>query len=216
MSEQAEAVLFDLDGVIVDTAEYHFQSWRELADEIGITTFTRERNELLKGVSRMRSLEILLDGAEYSDEEKAAMAERKNERYREAIQAIRRSDALPGAVETVSELRRRGIKTALASSSKNARTVIRLMEMEDWFDGIVDGTMIENSKPDPEVFLKAAKLCGAAPERCVVVEDAAAGIEAGLSGGMRTLGIGKPEGLPGAHRVVPDLSHITVDEILAL
>ncbi len=199
-----KACIFDLDGVIIDTAQYHFLAWQRLAQELGIL-FTVEQNERLKGVSRMQSLDILLDlgGMKLDDQSKDALASRKNEWFVEYINKIRPEDTYPGVKALVSKMKSRGIKVGLASSSKNARTVIRLIEMEKDFDAVVDGTMIKHSKPDPEIFLLAAGLLKTPPSECVVFEDAEAGVEAAVRAGMKAVGIGSPNQLGKANLVIP-------------
>jgi beta-phosphoglucomutase len=208
-------VIFDLDGVLVTTDELHYQAWKQLADEQGIS-FDRQINERLRGVSRMESLGILLERSRraYSDEEKATMANRKNTRYRELLDALTPSDVLPGAREVLAELRARGIRIAMASSSRNASVILDRTGLTGSFDATADGNDIRHSKPHPEVFVLAAQRLGVPPEECLVVEDAVAGIEAGRRAGMAVFGIGTPETLPGVKRVATDLAHVTVDELL--
>jgi len=209
-------VIFDLDGVLVTTDELHYRAWQQLADEEGIP-FDRRINERLRGVSRMDSLAILLEraGRSYDELERVALAERKNVRYRELLRTLTPADVLPGAREMLAELKRRGIRVAVASSSRNARTILdRVGLTGSLFDAIVDGNDITRSKPDPEVFLLAARRLGLAPAECLVVEDAAAGIEAGRRAGMHVFGIGTPETLPDAPRAARGLADVTVDELL--
>lgn len=198
-----QAVIFDLDGVIVDTAHYHFVAWQRLARELGIT-FTEHDNERLKGVSRMRSLEIILEigGVSLSEEKKEELATKKNSWFVEYIEAIKPEEIFPGVREMLQGLRQQGYKIALASSSKNAETVIRLLQIGHLFDAIVDGTMITHTKPDPEIFLLAAKKLNVAPANCVVFEDAEAGVEAALAAGMKCVGVGSPRQLGKANVIV--------------
>lgn len=186
-TSQIQAVIFDLDGVITDTAEYHYQAWGMIAKELGLP-FTREFNENLKGVSRIASLELLLGQAvtphTYSPEEMEEMATRKNEFYQQLIQQVTPADVLPGISELLSELKDHGVKTGIASASKNAFTVIRLLGMEKDFGVIVDAAKLARNKPDPEVFLTAADALGVDPQFCVGVEDAVAGVEAIKAAGM--------------------------------
>jgi beta-phosphoglucomutase len=202
-----KAALFDLDGVIVDTAKYHYLAWKRLAGELGIE-FTLADNERLKGVSRTRSLEIVLElgGVAKSPAEQAVLAERKNAWYVEMISGMDASELLPGAADYLDYLRRRGVRAALGSASKNARTILDRLRITDKFDVIVDGTVVANAKPDPEVFLRGAAALGVAPADCAVFEDAAAGIEAAKRAGMYAVGIGAVAALPGADMVVPGLS----------
>lgn len=186
-----KAVIFDLDGVIVTTDECHYKGWKKLADEEGIY-FDREINRRQRGVSRMESLEVLLEKAErtYTQEEKTEMAERKNNYYREYIKSLTTADTLPGVMDFCSYLRENGVKLAIGSSSKNTPTILAGIGLDNYFDAVADGNQIKNSKPDPEVFLLAAKLLGIDPTDCMVVEDAEAGVEAALAGGMDVLGVG--------------------------
>lgn len=197
-----KACIFDLDGVIVDTALYHFLAWKRLADELGIP-FTEEDNEQLKGISRMDSLKIILDlGHTQLDEDaKRELSEKKNEWFVEYVNAIQPNDIFPGVKPLIKDLRAAGIKVALASSSKNAKHVIRLLEVDELFDAIVDGTMVKHSKPDPEIFLLAAKLLGVEPAYCLVFEDAEAGVEAAKRAGMKCVGIGDASRLSSADLV---------------
>ncbi len=198
-----KAVIFDLDGVIVDTAHYHYLAWKRLAKELGFD-LTLEQNELLKGVSRMRSLEIILDlgGIELSEAEKERIANKKNGWFVEYVTEMKPEEIFPGVNELLKSIRSKGLKVGLASSSKNAHAVINLLNIENEFDAIVDGTMIIHSKPDPEIFLLAASKLGVVPAECVVFEDAEAGVEAALAAGMKCVGVGSPEQLGKANLVV--------------
>ena len=185
------AVIFDLDGVICFTDKYHFQAWKKLADEEGIY-FDEEINDRLRGVSRMDSLDIILERAfrEYTQEEKTQMAARKNESYVHLLDQMSPADLSVEVKDTLDELRKRGYKLAIGSSSKNTKKILKQIGLGDYFDAISDGTNITKSKPDPEVFLKAAEMLGEKPENCMVVEDALAGIEAAYAGGFESAGIG--------------------------
>ena len=185
-----KAVIFDLDGVIVSTDDCHYRAWKKMADEEGIY-FDREINNRLRGVSRMASLEIVLEKAnrEYSEKEKQEMAERKNNYYKELICELTPNDILPGAIETLEQLKENGIKIAIGSSSKNTPIILKQIGLDNYFDAVSDGNNITHSKPDPEVFLKAAEMLGIAPEDCMIVEDADAGIEAGKRADMKTLAV---------------------------
>ena len=186
-----KAFIFDLDGVIVSTDGLHYRAWKALADEEGIY-FDEKINDRLRGVSRMASLEIILERAtrSYTEDEKVAMAEKKNSVYRELLKVLTPADCLEGVRETLAALRAKGDKLTIGSSSKNTRTILEKIGYGDYFDAISDGNNIKNSKPDPEVFLKAAEYLGLAPEDCYVVEDAEAGIEAALAGGFTAIGVG--------------------------
>ena len=211
---QVKGCIFDLDGVICDTAKYHFLAWKSLADQLGIR-FTERDNERLKGVSRMESLEILLSlGTKtYQDEEKQQFAEQKNNRYVQYISNITRDELLPGVERLLTELNREGIKIALGSVSKNASVIIDRLGVGKFFNGIIDGNNVSKAKPDPEVFLLGAAAIGIDPQYCVVFEDAAAGVQAAHRAGMRCVGIGSAEILAEAELVVPDLSDITLSGI---
>ena len=186
-----KAFIFDLDGVIVSTDSLHYRAWKSLADSEGIY-FDEEINHRLRGVSRMESLEIILERAtrSYTQEEKVAMAERKNGIYRELLQVLTPEDRLEGVTETLAALREKGYKLAIGSSSKNTPIILEKIGYSGYFDAISDGNNIKNSKPDPEVFLKAAGFLGVEPKDCFVVEDAEAGIAAAKAGGFTAIGIG--------------------------
>ncbi len=213
-----KAVLFDLDGVLVSTDEYHYRSWKKLSDEEGFDFFDQEFNHKFRGVARMECVEIITkaSGRNYSPEQKQELADRKNRYFAESLLSVTTEVLLPGALSALQELRSRGIKTAVASNSRNAVTIIKQVKIEDLLDAIVDGHQIENSKPDPEVFLLAAKKVGVPPAHCLVVEDAITGIESAKRAGMKILGIGTKERLPNANIVIPNLSAISVDELLKL
>lgn len=186
-----KGIIFDLDGVLLSTDEMHYQAWKSIADELGIP-FDRSVNNLLRGVSRMNSLEIVLRPSprKYTQEEKDALAERKNNRYRALLQSLTPDIVTAEVRDTLCTLKKRGIRTAVGSSSKNTKMILRLTDLEKYFDAISDGTNISRSKPDPEVFLKAAAFIGLQPEDCAVVEDAVAGIDAADAGGFLSIGIG--------------------------
>jgi beta-phosphoglucomutase len=210
-----EACLFDLDGVVVDTAKYHFIAWRALAEELGFE-FTLEDNERLKGVSRMQSLEILLEigGLQFSDQEKENMAARKNALYVSYIEKMTPEEILPGVERFLRELRKSKIKVALGSASKNAPMILDRIGLTSLFDSIIDGNSITEAKPNPEVFLKGAESLGVKPEHCVVFEDAIAGIEAARNAKMHCIGIGQPETLGLADLVIPGFQGFTVEKLL--
>jgi len=185
--------IFDLDGVLVFTDKFHYQAWKKMADKMGIY-FDEEINNRLRGVSRMDSLEIILeryDGEPLTQEQKEALAAEKNESYRELLSTMTPADVTDEVRDTLAELRARGYKLALGSSSKNAKYILERVALTDAFDAISDGTNITRSKPDPEVFLKAAEFLGLQPADCAVVEDAEAGIDAAKAGGMLACGIGE-------------------------
>jgi beta-phosphoglucomutase len=212
-----KAVLFDLDGVLVDTAKYHYLGWKRLADRLGIA-FDESKNELLKGVSRIRSLEILLGehNDRFSEAEKTAMATEKNGYYLEMVETLTPADVLPGALPFLKALREAGVHTAVCSASRNAQRILTLLEIGIFLDKVVDGNDVKNPKPDPEVFLLAAKALGCPAANCLVVEDAGAGVEAGLAAGMKVLGIGSPEHLGNAHLIIPDTTLLSLGTVKKL
>lgn len=212
-----KAVIFDLDGVIVDTAHYHYVAWQKLAKELGIT-FTEKENEKLKGVSRMRSLEIILElgGISLSDEKKEEFATKKNSWFVDYIEAIKPEEIFKGVKQMLNSLRENGYKVALASSSKNAETVLRLLEIKGFFDAVVDGTMIIKSKPDPEIFLLAASKVGVNPNECVVFEDAEAGVEAAIAAGMKCVGVGSADQLSKANFIVKSTADFNISQLQML
>ncbi len=209
------AVIFDLDGVLTDTAKLHFQAWKRLADEEGLP-FTREDNERLRGVSRRQSLEYLLQGRAVSDAEAEALMARKNEYYRQMIRRLTPSDLLPGAAELLAELRQARIKIAIASASRNAREVIERLGIAAQVDAISDGNSVERQRPAPDLYLHAARQLGVRPEQCVVVDDAAAGIEAARAAGMRVVGLGPASRVGNADIVLANLDGVHLDDILAM
>ena len=178
-----QGIIFDLDGVLCSTDEYHYQAWKTLADQLNIP-FDRERNNLLRGVSRMESLSIILEKSErtYSEQEKQAFAEQKNALYRTLLRQMSPADVSDEVRETLRFLRESGLKLAVGSSSKNTPFILERIGLGDFFDAVADGNCITYSKPNPEVFLKAAEMIGLPPERCLVVEDAHAGVEAAVAG----------------------------------
>lgn len=217
MKTQLKAALFDLDGVIVDTAKYHYLAWKKLADREGIY-FDERINERLKGISRMASLEIILERSSrnYSDEEKQKMAELKNSWYLEMIGRLKPDEILPGVIEFLNSLKVNGIKSAVCSASKSALFIIDKQGITKYFDTIVGGHDITKSKPDPEVFLIAAERLNVHPGECVVFEDAYAGIEGAKKAGMKTVGLGDPDVLTNADVVYRDMTEVTFEKVMAL
>lgn len=211
-----KGVIFDLDGVIVSTDDCHYLAWKRMADEEGID-FDRGINERLRGVSRMDSLEIILEraGKTYTEDEKAAMAMRKNDYYVELIGKLTPADILPGTMTVLNALKKLGIKIAIGSSSRNTPVILKQIGLQNSFDAIADGNQITHSKPDPEVFLLAAKLLKLSPADCVVVEDADAGVEAALAGGMKALGVGSAAANPRATYRAHCLEDLQLETILA-
>ena len=204
-----KGAIFDLDGVIVDTASFHYLAWKRLADELGFY-FSPADNERLKGVSRMKSLDILLEVGNISatDEEKIKMAEKKNKWYVESLKMLTQNDLLNGAKQYLESLRKKGVKIALGSASKNAPMILEKLHITELFDAVVDGNSVNNAKPDPEVFLKAAELLQLSPEECVVFEDSQAGIDAAKTAGMGTVAIDKSGVLKGADKYVMCLGEL--------
>ncbi len=210
-----KACIFDLDGVLVDSAKYHYLAWKALADKLGFE-FTEKDNERLKGVSRMKSLEILLEigGVLMSDEEKEKAATEKNGLYRSFISKMTPDEILPGVEDFLKEVKAAGLKTSIGSASKNTPLIMERAGLSKYFDAVADGTMVSKAKPDPEVFLKGAELLGVDPKDCVVFEDAEAGVEAAHNAGMKAVGIGSPTTLGKAELVIPNfvgfkLSYLT-------
>lgn len=206
-----KGAIFDLDGVIVDTAKYHYLAWKELAAELGFE-FKESDNERLKGVSRMRSLEILLEvgGIDATEEEKKVMAERKNNRYVEMLQSLDSSELLEGAEAYLRQLKREGVRISLGSASKNAPLILGKLGIRDLFDAIVDGNSVSKAKPDPEVFLKGAEMLGLSPADCVVFEDSQAGIEAARNAGCGVIAIDAGGILTDADKYVKCLGDLLV------
>ncbi|WP_218571213.1 beta-phosphoglucomutase [Paenibacillus oralis] len=207
-----QAIIFDLDGVIVSTDHYHYLAWAQIAEQEGIE-FNEAINHRLRGVSRIESLEIILEKAvkNYSQAEKLELAERKNEIYRGLLEKLSGKDLLPGVAETLPVLREKGCKLAIGSSSKNAPLILQRVGLEGVFDAVADGNEIARSKPDPEVFVLAARMLGAEPAACLVVEDAEAGIVAAKRGNMKAAAVGDARKCADA-----DYSLASIQEILAL
>jgi beta-phosphoglucomutase len=212
-----KAVIFDLDGVLVDTAEFHYLGWKKLADELGVP-FDREKNEDLKGIDRINSLKRMLGEKQhdYTEEELWDLATRKNEYYKQMIQQITPHNLFEGAYGLILELRREDIRVAVASASKNAKTVITNLEIGNLLDEIVDGHDFEKGKPDPEIFLTAAGRLGISADEAVVVEDAEAGVAAGKAAGMVTVGLGDPDILGAADIVIQKLPELSADRLRSL
>ncbi len=209
MLETIKGVIFDLDGVLCDTAKYHYLAWKRLAEELGFF-FSEKDNERLKGVSRMRSLDILLEVGHMTatPEQKEVYATKKNGWYVEYISKMTEEEILPGVLDYLTYLRSRGIKTAIGSASKNTGIILSRLKLGPYFDAIVDGNDVSRAKPDPEVFLVAAERLGLAPSDCAVIEDAEAGIAAAKAGGMLAIGKGDPAILGAADMVIQDLTEL--------
>lgn len=206
-----KACIFDLDGVIVDTAKYHYQAWNRLAEDLGFS-ITHEQNELLKGVSRTESLNVILGlgGMTLTEEEKILYCERKNSWYVEFINKMDESEILPGAVELLDELIKEGIKVGLGSASKNSVMLLTKLGIIDRFEVIIDGTKTTESKPHPQVFLMGAEALGVAPEDTVIFEDSVSGIEAAKRGNFMSVGIGSEDQLSNADIIFTGLDQINL------
>jgi beta-phosphoglucomutase len=215
MANSIAACIFDLDGVIVDTAKFHFLAWRRLANELGFD-FTEAQNEQLKGVSRIQSLELILQwgGISLDEPAKLALAEQKNDWYRDYILQMEPGDILEGVEDFLAELKGNGIKIGLGSASKNAETILQRVGLADVFEVVIDGNRHTKSKPDPEVFLTAAAALGVAPEQTIVFEDAEKGVDAALNGGFYAVGVGSPEVLGHAHYVIPGFAGLHFETLL--
>ena len=214
---QIKACIFDLDGVIVDTAVYHYQAWKKLANQLGFD-FTEHQNEQLKGVSRVRSLELILGwgGVSKTAQEQHELATLKNTWYVEMISRMTPDEILPGAKQFLEDCHAAGLKIALGSASKNSAMILDKTGLTDHFDAIIDGNKVSKAKPDPEVFLKGAEALGIAPVYCVVFEDAIAGIEAALNAGMKAVGIGSPQVLIKANLIVNGLDEMSLQKLQSL
>jgi len=208
-----KAVVFDLDGVITDTARYHYLAWKRLAESEGVP-FDEAFNEHLKGVDRMGSLDLILTraGRAYTHEQKLALADAKNRHYQELIATMTPADLLPGALDALESVRAAGLKTGLASVSRNAFTVLDRLGIRDRFDTVVDAALVANSKPHPEIFLTAAAQLGVASADCLGVEDAVAGVASIKDAGMFALGVGDPAVLARADRVIGSMREFELDE----
>jgi len=206
--------LFDLDGVVVDTARYHYIAWNKIAEELGFH-FSEQDNERLKGVSRMESLDILLGvgGINIDTAQKNELAEKKNNLYVSYIRQMTPDEILPGVIRFLEELHKNNVLIALGSASKNARFILDKIALADKFDAVIDGNKVSKAKPDPEVFLKGASELGVSPENCLVFEDAQAGIDAARNGGMSVIGIGQKENLKNADFVIPGFVNMNIDQL---
>lgn len=212
-----KACIFDLDGVIVDTAIYHYKAWRRLANSLGFD-FTAEQNEELKGISRVESLKIILNwgAASKKEAEMEELATQKNNWYVAMIKEMTPAQILPGAKEFLEDVKANGYLTALGSASKNSSLILTQIGLTSYFDVLIDGNKVTKSKPDPEVFLAAARELNVKPEVCVVFEDAIAGVKAAKAGNMKVVGIGKKEILSTADLVVSGLDKMTIEKLRTL
>lgn len=211
-----EALIFDLDGVIVDTAKFHYIAWKELASNLGFN-FTEKDNERLKGVSRMRSLDILLEigNIELDNEKKIELATSKNDNYVKLISTLNQKDLLPGVLKFMNAAKAANKKIGLGSASKNAKLILKSTNLLNYFDAIVDGTEVSEAKPNPEVFLKAAKLLKVKPKKCIVFEDAQAGIEAAKNARMKVIGVDKNNTLVGYDLKIKTFEDTTFKSIIS-
>jgi beta-phosphoglucomutase len=212
-----KACIFDLDGVIVDTAKYHYLAWKRLADQLGIK-FNEDINERLKGVSRIESLEIILELSKisFTSEQKEEFAARKNKWYVEYITRMTPAEILPGSFEFISEIKKANIKIAIGSASKNTPMILERVGLNALFDAVADGNIVKKAKPDPEVFVKAAEMLNVNNDECVVFEDAAAGVKAALNAGMKCVGIGSQKILSEAHLIVSGLDKMNMEKLNSL
>lgn len=211
--QKPQAIIFDLDGVLTDTSEFHYQGWKHLADDEGIP-FTKEENDAhLRGVGRRDSLMYLIRGRQYSEAQIQEMMDRKNRYYIELVKHMTPDDFIEGGRELLTAIRQAGIKTAVATSSKNSRMVLELLNASQYFDGIADGNSVVNSKPAPDLFVFAAGLINVPTPACLGVEDADAGIEAIKIAGMKALGIGPAERFHRADKVIPTLAHRRLEDL---
>ncbi len=214
MLQKPQAILFDLDGVLTDTSEYHYQAWKHLADDEGIP-FTHEENDAhLRGVGRRESLGYIIRGRQYSEEQIQEMMTRKNNYYNDLIKQMTPKELVEGGRELLEEIRKAGIKTSTASASKNCRIVLERLDIVNYFDGIADGYSVSNSKPAPDIFVYAAGLVNVPTSACLGVEDADAGIEAIKAAGMQALAIGPAERFHKADKVIPDMVKKRLQDLL--
>lgn len=213
--KKPRAILFDLDGVLTDTSEYHYRAWKRLADEEGIPFTRQENDEHLRGVSRRESLMYIIRGRNYSEDQIQEMMDRKNRYYNDMIKNMTSNDLVPGGRQLLQEIRDAGIKVAIASGSKNAQIVLDRLEIMTYLDGVADGYCIVNSKPAPDLFVYAAGLVNVHTVDCLGVEDADAGIEAIKTAGMQALAIGPTERFHRADKVLPTLANKSLQDILA-
>lgn len=209
-----EAVIFDMDGVICDSAKYHYQGWKKLAQHLGFD-LTEDQNEALKGLSRYESMLALIElgNLELTEQQISDYMEMKNQWYLDLIQNMNETDLLPGAISFIETCRKQKLKVALGSSSKNAQAILNYLNINYLFDAVVDGTQIRNSKPHPEVFLLGAKKLGVQPQNTIVFEDATSGVEAALNGNFKCVGIGDKNVLTSAHIVYKNLAEIKLNEL---
>lgn len=214
MLQKPKAIIFDLDGVLTDTSEYHYQSWKHLADDEGIPFTHEENDEHLRGVGRRESLMYIIRGRQYSEAQIQEMMDRKNRYYHDLIKNMSPNDLVAGGRTLLQEIRSAGIKNAIGSGSKNCRMVLELLQITDLLDGIADGNSVTNGKPAPDLFVYAAGLVNIPTMDCLGVEDADAGIEAIKTGGMQALAIGPQERFHRADKVLPTLANKHLQDLL--
>lgn len=215
MTDSINGILFDLDGVVVFTDKYHYLGWKRLADEMG-WEFDEEVNHACRGVPRLASLQVILDhnGVELSKDEMERLANRKNEYYKSLLKQINDRDVYPGVISFLERLQAAGLRLAICSSSKNALPVLEALDLQGFFSAVITGNDIVAPKPDPEIFLKGAAAVGIEPGQCLVFEDAASGVEAAHRAGMRCIGVGEPDRLPGAKWCVTDYADVDVQGLI--
>ncbi len=214
-NSQSKAFIFDMDGVLTDTVEYHFQSWQQLADELNIP-FSRKKYEKLLGLSRSDSMKIFLQGRATTNLEFQQLLKKKNEYFLQLIEHLSPSNLLPGVSEILITIKQAGFKLAVASSSKNTEIILHRLQIASLFDSVSDSNTIPQAKPSPDLFLAAARRLGVLPQQCVVFEDSAAGVEAGLSAGMLVVGVGRADLVNRAHLYYPTMETVNLEHILFL
>ncbi|GHO67526.1 beta-phosphoglucomutase [Ktedonobacter sp. SOSP1-52] len=211
---QPQAIIFDLDGVLTDTSEYHYQAWKHLADDEGITLTHEENDEHLRGVGRRESLMYIIRGHQYSENQIQEMMERKNRYYHALIERMTPKEVVPGGVALLEEIKSAGIKVAIASASKNCRLVLDRLQLTSYFDGIADGNCVVNGKPAPDIFVYAAGLVNVFTPNCIGVEDADAGIQAIKAAGMKAVAIGPASRFHGPDKVLPNMENKHLKDLL--
>lgn len=210
-----KGIIFDLDGVLTDTSELHYQAWKRLADELGVTVPPTLKDDV-RGLSRRASLDVVLGFRAIEESEAEALMERKNAYYVALIERLSPADVLPGVQELLHEIRATHLRTAVASASRNVATVLDRLQLTPFIDVVCDGASVMASKPAPDLFLHAAERLGLVPGRCLVIEDAAAGIEAARAAGMRVVGVGRPEQVGAADLVLPSLAGVHLTDLLTV
>ncbi|GEQ33959.1 beta-phosphoglucomutase [Marinilactibacillus psychrotolerans] len=212
-----KGLVLDLDGVITDTAEYHYLAWKSLAEKIGID-IDRTFNEQLKGISRIESLELILEHGgkdqSYSEEEKEMLAGKKNDEYKTFIERITPADLCPGMEKLLLDAKEAGLALSVASASKNASTILEQLQVKDQFTGVVDPNSLKNGKPNPEIFYKGAELLGLSPAECIGIEDAEAGIDAINDAGMFSVGVGSKESMKAANYFVENTEELDLKKMI--